>query len=152
MAAISTVIAAIGVAAGIAGTVVQYGAMQKAEKKREELANLDALRQKREQVRKVQIARAQALAAGVAAGTQDSSSVQGGMGSASSQGAYNIQGISQSRQIGSQISSANQQANFGAALSSLGGAVVNMSDTLGRIGEYASSGFGSKNQPYWRSV
>lgn len=138
MAALSTIIAGIGVAGGLAGTFIQYSGQKKAEEAQQRMADLEARRQTREQYRQAQIARAQALSAGVAGNAQTSSSVQGGMGSASSQAAYNVQGIQNSREIGRQISAGNQMANMGAMVSSLGGAVVNMSGTLGRIGEYVA--------------
>lgn len=138
MAALSTIIAGIGVAGSIGGTLMQYSGMKKAEEAQQRMADLEAKRQSREQYRQAQIARAQALSAGVSAGAQDSSSVRGGMGSATSQAAYNVQGIQNSREIGRQISAGNQMANMGGMISSLGGAVVNMSGTLGRIGEYVA--------------
>lgn len=137
MASISTIIAAIGVGTGVVGTVIQYQGMKKAEEAKKKAADLEAKRARREQLRQVQIARAQALSQSVSSNASLGSSVQGGMGSASSQGAYNIQGINQGQEIGAQITQGNQQANLGATIGSLGGAIVQSSNIFGKIGTYA---------------
>lgn len=137
MAAISTLISAVGVAGGIAGTAVQFSAAQKEERARQRMANLEATRARRDQIRQAQAARASALASGVMQGAQGSSAVAGGMGSATSTAASNIQGINQGEQIGGIISSARSQAATGSFISSMGSMLVNNASTFGRLGEYA---------------
>lgn len=136
MAAVTSIIAGIGVAAGLAGTAVQYSGQRKAEKAQKKAAELQANRDRRSQIRQAMLARSRALSAGAATGSFFGSSLQGGLGSLSSQTATNLAGINQGQEIGAQISSGNSMANLGGAISSLGGAVVQNSQTIGRVGQY----------------
>lgn len=150
MAAFSTIIGAIGVAAGIAGGVVQYAGQQKAakaqeraEKLREQQMNLDAARQRREIARKALQARSQAVAAGVNQGAQFGSGLAGGTAQISSSANQGILGVNQNQEIGAGIFAQNYQeykgnsmASMGSGISSFGGMLVQNQEMLGRIGTY----------------
>lgn len=168
MAALSTIIAGIGVAASVAGTVGGFYASQQqasaqkkalaaqaeAERQRQIAMNLDAQRKKREIARQAQAARAQALAVTNAQGASQGSGLEGAYGAISGQTGVNALGVSQNQEIGNNIFAANRAvgaAQMDAAdaqgmgamfsgISSLGGALVKNSGTIGKIGEYY--GFG----------
>lgn len=155
MAALSTLIAGLGVAGGIAGTVVQYAGAQKAqkgqeraEKLREAQMNLENQRQQRQVIRQSTIARAQALSNASNQGAQDGSGLQGGYGQIQGQAGGAFVANNQNQQLGAGMFAANRQisagqtmSSIGSGISSLGGGLVSGSDTLGRIGNYA---FGSR--------
>ena len=153
MAAISTIIAGIGLALGAVGTAVSVSgasqaadASKRSEKLREQQMNLESARQRRQVIRNSIRARAMSLNSATAQGASTGSGIQGGYGQIGSDTASNIQGINQGQQIGAGIFSANRDsagaqelAAFGQGLGSLGGAVVNNAETLGRIGTYFGS-------------
>lgn len=155
MAALSTIIAGVGLAAGAAGTAVQYMGAQKAakgqdraEKLRAAQMNLETQRQQRQVVRQATIARAQALSNASNQGAADGSGLQGGYGQVQGQAGGAIVANSQNQQLGQGMFAANRQisagqtmSSIGSGISSLGGGLVSGSDTLGRIGNYA---FGSR--------
>ncbi len=148
MAAVSTTIAAIGLAIGAAGTAMsvksqmdQAKAQNKAEAARKKAADLDALRRKRAAIRDMQQQRAVALSNATAQGASEGSGLQGAMAGVTGQGVTNIVGIEQQQQLGSQIFSANRQAtkaaSFGATgegLQSLGGQLIGNAGTISSIG------------------
>lgn len=154
MAAISTIIAGVGLAVGAAGTAMgikaqkdQFKAQNKAESARQKAADLDALRRKRAAVREMQMQRSVALSNATAQGAEAGSGLQGAMAGITGQGNTNIVGINQQQQLGNQVFSANRQASsaasFGATgegLTSLGGALVRNAGTIASIGTGA---FGS---------
>lgn len=168
MAVFSTIIAAIGIAASVAGTAIAFkssqqqakaqkqmiAAQQRAEQQRELQMNLDATRKKREVIRQAQVARANALSTGAAQGAGESSSLEGAFGGISGQSGVNMLGISQNQEIGGKIFAANRDVGaaqgkmadaqsfgaMGSGLSSLGGALVKNSDTIGKIGTYFGGG------------
>lgn len=153
MAAVSTIIAGVGLAIGAAGAGVQYSAsqkqaaaMEKGEELRKKQMNLDAQRRTRQVIREGLIARSQALTNATAQGAEAGSGLQGGYAGIQSNTLYNASGIEQNRQIGSQIFDANKQyaqagsqMALGQGISSLGGAMVQNSQTLGRIYTYATT-------------
>lgn len=155
MAAISTIIAGVGLAAGAAGAAVQYSGQRKAakgqeraERIREAQANLESQRERRNIVRQTLLARAQATSNAASQGAMEGSGIQGGYGQLQGQGGNAIVANTQNQALGAgmfaanrQISAGQTQASMGSGLSSLGGALVSNSDTLGRIGNYA---FGSR--------
>jgi len=164
MAAVSTIIAAIGIAASVAGTAVAYkgqqqqakaqkqliAAQQVAEDSRKQQMNLDATRKKREIVRQAQLARAAAVATANAQGAGDSSALGGAIGGIEGQTGVNLAGVNQNQQLGNQIFDANAMAGraraseadgggmvaTGSGISSLGGALIKNSGTIARIGGY----------------
>lgn len=151
MAAISTIIAGVGLAAGIGGTIAQVSgqrraakAAEQAETLREAQMNLENTRQQRQIRRQAIIAAATATSNAATQGAMDSSAVGGAIGQIQGQAGSAAVASNQNTAIGSsmfdvnrRIASANSQASFGAGISSLGGALVQNSETLGRIGNYA---------------
>lgn len=162
---ISAIIAAVGVAASIAGTAVSYrasqqqvkaqkqlvAAQQSAENSRQQQMNLDATRKKREIIRQAQVARAAAVSTANAQGAGDTSALAGAEGAISGQSGVNYLGVAQNQQIGNDIFSANASAGaarmkeadagglsgLGSGLGSLGGALVKNSGTIARIGGWS---------------
>lgn len=169
MAVLSTIIAAIGVAAAVAGVGATIyasqqqasaqkkaiAAQQQAEAARKRAMELDAQRQRRQQIREAQVKRYQALAIANAQGAQGGSGIEGAYGQISGQSGTNILGINQNEELGGRIFDANAAkgqadmqyasaggiAGAGAGLSSLGGALVKNSGTIGQIGTYFSGGY-----------
>lgn len=151
MAAISTIVAGIGIAAGVAGTVVQMkGAkdaqkgQERAEKLRQQQMELEAQRERRNIIRQTLQARATALSNASAQGAEGGSGLQGGYGQIQSQGGNAMIATNENQAIGQQMFSAQRQISrgnsmsaTGSGISSLGGALVQNSDTIGRIGNYA---------------
>lgn len=150
MAAISSIIAGVGLAASIAGTTVGYmgqaqaqrGA-EKAERTREQAMNLDATRQRRRIIREQLQARSMALTNATAQGAQGGSGLQGGYGQIAGQTNTNIQGVNQQQELGAQIFSANREqvrgnsmANLGAGLKALGSDLYSSAGSIDRVGSY----------------
>lgn len=151
MAAFSSIIAGVGLAAGLAGTAVQYmgqktaqkGA-ERAERLREAQMNLDNQRSRRQIIRQAVAARATSLSNSTSQGAQESSGGIGGQQQITSEAGQSILSNNQNQQLGQgmfaanrQISAGNSQASLGSGISSLGGSLVNNSEMIGRIGQYA---------------
>lgn len=161
MAATTTVIAAVGAAAAVGGTVAsmqaqsrQRDASEDAQREQERInrlqenrANLEASRRRRLLLRQAQIERAQSLAVSTAQGATGSSGQAGAMSSAVSQGQSNITAVNQGQEIGGQIYSATgrigaanrRMADAGSNLAtaqgirSLGGTVYQNAETFSRV-------------------
>lgn len=150
MAAISAIIAAVGVAASIGGTVAsvmgankQADAQEKAEKLRKTQADLESARQRRDIARKAMAARAEALNNAASQGAQNGSGLQGGYGQIQGQAGNSMVASNENQQIGGQMFQANaaaasgaQMASFGSGLGSLGGTLIGNSEMFGRVGSY----------------
>jgi hypothetical protein len=150
MAALSTIIAGVGLGLSAAGTAVSViGQMQasegakRAEALRERQMNLEAARQRRSVVRQALRARSIALTNATDQGATGGSGIAGGLGQIANTAASNTQAINQGVQIGSDMFRANETisggqtlASFGSGLSNLGGSMYQGSETLGRIGSY----------------
>jgi hypothetical protein len=164
MAAVTTVIAAIGVAASIAGTVVGFQAANqqaaaqkraaqaqaKAEEERKKAMNLDAFRKQKAMIREAQLAQATALSTAGAQGAESGSGLQGAYGGIWGQTQSNMQGVEQNREIGNrmfdyniqayqanaQAAAAGGRAALGAGITTLGGMLTQNAGTIGRIGTY----------------
>ena len=164
MAAISTIIAGIGVAAAVAGTGMQFMAQQRqaqankqmiaaqreAERQRQIAMNLDANRKRREVIRQAQVAQANATATATNQGAGQSTGLPGALGAISGQTGTNYLGVSQNQEIGNNIFAANARASIaqedstsagafgalGAGISSLGGAMVKNSGTIDKLATY----------------
>lgn len=167
MAAISTILAGIGVAAAVAGTGMQFMAQQRqaqankqmiaaqrdAERQRQLAMNLDAQRRRREVIRQAQVAQSNAQAVATNQGAGQSTGLPGALGAISGQTGVNALGISQNQEIGNNIFAANARqslaqedsnsaASFGAlggGISSLGGAMVKNSGTIDKLATYYTS-------------
>lgn len=137
----------------------QTAASQRAENARQQQMQLDASHRRRQAVREALIARSSNLTAGVAQGAQEGSGVQGAMGQAVNMGWENQQMTSASEVLGNRVFAANRAYSdatlrgqrgmaFGSGLSTLGGALAQMSGTMTQIGAGFGGfgGFGSMNQ------
>lgn len=165
MPAVSSIIAAVGVAAGIAGTATSYvsqreaasaqkkviAAQNVAEATRKQQMDLDATRKKREIIRQAQVARAAAISTANAQGAGDTSALEGAQGAISGQSGVNLTGVAQNQELGSRIFDANAAVGAGRAqeaaagslgaagsgISSLGGALVKNAGTIAKIGGWS---------------
>lgn len=152
MAAITAIVAAVGVAASVAGTVMgvvaqnkQAGAQEKAEKLREQQMNLEAERKQRQIRREQIIARSQAVSNATAQGAGEGTGLQGAFGQISQVAGSQSVATEQNRQIGAGIFQANAEgaraggmAATAQGINSLGGAIISNYGTFGRVGQYAS--------------
>lgn len=160
MAAISTIIAAVGLGIAAAGTAMSIrgqqqqakyakqslAAQRQAEEIRRQQMNLDAIRRRREIARQSQLAQAQALAIGTAQGTSGSG-LEGALAGISGQAGVATQGSVQAQDLGNRIFDANAMASYyqgkgadaqsftaiGSSLSSLGGGIIKNQDTIGNL-------------------
>lgn len=165
MAAITSIIAGIGLAAGVVGAGTQlYGSMQQAEAQKKSFAlsqqaesarkramDLDSQRKSFSIIREQQMARAQALANATSGGAQFGSGLQGGYGQISGASGNNYLGQQQNQEIGTEMFAINgakggSDANSAAAgslsatgsgISSLGNMLVKDSGTIAKIGGWA---------------
>ena len=150
MAALTTIIGAVGLGLSAAGTVTSMmgqAAASAASKRQEELRkrqmDLETNRQRRGVIRQALRARSMAMVNGQEQGAMFGSGMAGGLNSITSQAASNTQGLNQTQEIGVGIFKTNQQitgaqelASFGSGLSSLGNSVAGNSETFGRVGNY----------------
>lgn len=150
MAALTSILIGVGLAASAAGTVMnaqaqqkQAKAQQKAENARQRAMNLDAQRRRRQVVREMQQARALALASAnqQGAAAPGSSALGGAYGQISGQAGTNILGINQNQELGNQVFAANREAGqaatqgaFGGAIESIGGMILRNQGEIARVG------------------
>ena len=153
MAAFTSIVTGLALAATAVGTVTQVNAAnqaakasQRAEKLRERQMELESNRQRRQIVRNMIRARSQALATTTAQGASGGSGLSGAYGQIGQQGGENLVGVNQAQQIGAGIFKANRDiagaeslAAFGGGLSSLGGAIFSNAEGIGRIGTFLTS-------------
>lgn len=151
MAAFSTLIGAAGAAATAVGTgmsVVGAIQAQKGEKRAERLRqtqmNLESARERRNIVRQAAMARASALVAAESQGAEAGTGLQGGLQQIAGTAGQATAAVNQNQDIGTsmfaanrQISRGNTMASVGSGISSLGGGLVQNSEQLGRLGNYA---------------
>jgi hypothetical protein len=142
-----------GVGLQAVGTVQQMSAQKDAQKMQEvaeqtRLAqmNFESARQVRQTIRQGLAARSVALTNATGQGAAQGSGLQGGYGQISGQTGTNITGIEGQRGFGQamfginrQISSAQSAAATGAGISSLGGALFQNQNEIGKLGAYGFS-------------
>lgn len=163
MAAFSSIIAGIGLAASAAGTAINVSgaqAQQKAQKRaviaqaqqdqqRKKAMELETARKKREVIRSAQSARAQALAAATnqGAASDGSSALPGAIAGIEGQANDALLATQQNNELGvnmfdlkaqesaaqASAASAAGRSATGSGLASLGGALVNQSKTISSI-------------------
>lgn len=140
IAGVAALLSLAGTGMQVFGQMKQADAMEKAEKFRRNQMNLEAVRAKREQIRRAQVARASATSSAVTQGAQFSSALEGGKAQVTNEANRNMVAIEQDRRIGGLIFKANKEASqagklvaLGGGVSSLGGAVSGMSGTLQRL-------------------
>lgn len=138
--AIAPVLTVVGTLTSAFGQFKQAAASERQDNLRRRQMELEANRQRREQIRKATVARAQATASATNQGAGDSSGIQGGLAQITSQANRNIQGINQDEEIGrgifktnAQIASAQMIQNIGGGISSLGGAVAKAGPTFEKL-------------------
>lgn len=164
MAAISTMIAAAGLALGAVGVGTQmYGASQSAEASsrmaaeqrrqeqlRQQQMTLESMRRKREIIRGAQVASAQAQAAAGAQGGAESSGLVSALSTISGREAGATLATNQNQELGNEMFKSNQNmagfmasranadmiSGMGAGLGSLGGSLVRNSQQISQIGQY----------------
>lgn len=128
---------------------------------KQQAMELDARRKSLEQMRQTQQAQSLATTRATSQGAQFGSGLQGGLAEVTDQGAFNLQGINQSLQIGRNIAGYNQNitndkiqmASLGSqeatdkGIMSLGGSLMSAGPTIGKlskgIGGSGSFGLGS---------
>jgi len=162
MAAVTSIIAGIGLAAGAIGTGVQVmGSMaaqdaqrrsaqlqRQAEATRQRAMDLDSQRKQYSIIREQQTARAQAIANATSGNAQFGSGLQGGLAQVSGQSGTNLQGVQQNTEAGAEMfaingakygadvnaSRAGTMTSFGQGISSLGGTITKDAGTISKIG------------------
>lgn len=124
IAAVGLGLAAVGTAVNIKGQQKAAAASKKAERLREKQMNLEAARRRREIVREAQLARSQALAAGVSQGADvGSSGVQGGFAQIAGRAGLSTLQVNQGQDIGAGLFDANADIASGESISSFGKSV-----------------------------
>lgn len=141
VAGVAAVLSLAGTGMQVYGQMQQAEAMKDAEKFKLNQANVEAVRARREQVRRAQVARASATANAVTQGAQFTSALEGGKAQVSNEAGRNIQAITQDQQMAKNIYRANSDyydagtmVALGGGVSALGGAVSSMSGTITRLG------------------
>jgi hypothetical protein len=147
-AIIATTAAVVGAGTAIKGSIDSSNAQKKASKasaaqeavRKDQLA-LDSARQRRQVSRTAAVQRANALAAGVAAGAQESSRIEGIQSSLTSQEGEQTGVISQAEELGFSIFNLNQQLSDARGDASTAGAIQNLgvlglqnAQTIGNVG------------------
>jgi hypothetical protein len=167
MAAVSTIIAGIGLGLAAGGSALQYKASQEAKVQGEEnkkvneekqkMMELDATRRKREMIRQSIASRSASLATATAQGSAEGSGLQGAYGQIAGRLGVNTAGVDQNLESGRAIFASNQRSQdsmirqnelnaTGQGLSSVGGALVKNQKELFRL----SQGIGSNVSKAWR--
>jgi hypothetical protein len=160
MAGFSSLLTVAGLGVSLAGSFMQASAQQtmareqrdaslKAENARQQQTQLDASRRRRTAVREMLMARSSALATGTAQGAGQGSGVAGAMAQATATGFQTQQTVTAAEELGVRGHQANRDyakatakgqigMAQGSMISSLGGAMMSMSGTIGRLGNYAT--------------
>ena len=176
MAALTTIIAAAGLAVAGFGAYEQYqgqkrasdssqqvvDAQQAIEKQRLKQARLDAERKKRELVRQQIAARQFALSTTTNQGANYGSGLAGAYGGISGRTNVNELGVNQNLEIGTNIAGYNSDifnayrssaaagatTALGGGLETIGGAILRNAGQLAQIGTYTGSRFGAISSSY----
>ena|SRR5258706_4094899 len=129
---------------------------------RQNAMQLDARRKSLEQFRLMQRTQAAATAAATTQGAQFGSGLQGGLGQIAGQGLFNIAGINQNEEIGTNIFGLNRQVSAekmmlsgvqtkmatAQGLSSLGGSVMQAASPISRLSQGVGFGGSSGTSNY----
>jgi len=147
-AIIATTAAVVGTGLSVKGAIDSSNSQKKAsrasaaqEQLRKEQLQLDSARQRRQVARTAAVSRANALAAGVATGAQDSSRAEGVQSSLTSQEGEQTSVISQAENLGFSIFNLNQQITEARSDAATSGAIQNAgllavqnAQTIGNVG------------------
>lgn len=123
----------VGLAVSMMGQAKQISAQKKAEKLRERQMNLQAMRERRETIRKASYARATALSNATSQGAEKSSGLGGGYGQISGEAGRNIVAINQNQEIGKGIFKANRDYYSGSLIQGFGSAIGGAGDMMNSI-------------------
>lgn len=132
--AIAPVLTVLGTGVSMFGQFKEAKASKKQEALRQRQMELEATRQRREQVRRATVARAQATANAYNQGSGDSSGLSGGLAQITSQANRNILGINQDEQIGNQVFKTNQQIASARFIQSVGSGVSSLGKAAAEAG------------------
>ncbi len=141
-ATVGTLISAAGTVGSLYATNEMAAASKEAEALRKKQMELDNRRRINQLVRESQANRARAISAATVRGALESSALEGGLGSISSQASQNINAQMENYNIGSQLFDVNARyseakgmaSNFSAA-QDFGKTLFNNSEKIGTIGE-----------------
>lgn len=152
--ATSTIIAGIGLAAGVAGAAVQYRQGQKAAREQRNIARqqqqaqeLEARRSRRQAIRQARMIRAQSQNVAAQVGGEGGSAIAGGMGAVASNLGSGLGFASAQTQLARGISRSSERALRYGAVSQLGGSVFQGLGGFSGILNNASTLYNSFNQP-----
>ena len=121
----------IGGVVSAIGSMKQAKASAKAEKLRERMMSLEAIRKRREIVREGVVARAQATSNAVAQGAGEGSGLQGGIAQITGRQNRNIVASTQDEELGHGVFKANRQYAKAGGLISLGQGISSLGSAFG---------------------
>ena len=125
--------AALGLVGGIVqaiGAMKQAKASEKAEKARQRMMQLEAMRKRREMVREATVARATATSNATAQGAGEGSALKGGIAQITSRQNRNVLASTQDEELGNKVFSANRQYAKAGGLIALGGGISSLGDAF----------------------
>ena len=128
---------AIGLVGGVMqaiGASKQAKASEKAEKARQRMMQLEAMRKRREMIREATVARAQATSNATAQGAGEGSGLQGGIAQITSRQNRNVQASNQDEALGNKVFSANRDYAKAGSLIAFGGGISSLGNALGSFG------------------
>lgn len=151
MAAVSSIIAGVGLALSATGVATSYAGskqaaegQEKAERARKKQMQLDVMRRRREAIRESIVARSTALTNATAQGAGEGSGLQGGYGQISQVMGQSLVAGQQNLALGNEIFDANTQtaqgqtvAAFGAGAANIGGVLMDNNVKLSKLGNRA---------------
>jgi hypothetical protein len=130
---ISTAATIGGIGLQVKGSLDAAKAQEKADKLAERRANLEARRERREQIRRSQIARADLEANAIEGGAQTSSAFAGGIAGITGATASNLKNIEQGQELGRSAFNIRKNLNKANTLQNFGGALTQNADLFGRV-------------------
>lgn len=125
--------AALGLVGGIVqaiGAMKQAKASEKAEKARQRMMQLEAMRKRREMVREATVARATATSNATAQGAGEGSALKGGIAQITSRQNRNVLASTQDEELGNKVFSANRQYAKAGGLIALGGGISSLGNAF----------------------
>jgi len=121
----------IGGVISAVGAMKQAKASAKAEKLRERMMSLEALRKRRELVREGVVARAQATSNATAQGASEGSALKGGIAQITNQQTRNTLASTQDEELGHGVFRANRQYAKAGGMISLGQGISSLGSAFG---------------------
>lgn len=139
------VIAAVGAATSVVGTVQQYRQGRKAQEAQEKQAALADRKERMQAIRAAQVQRASATMSAIGAGSIDSSGAAGGIGSLSSQLDTQLSYGSRMTGLSQEISGASGKASMWGGMANLGMTAFNAAGGFGAFRKEGQSPFQSED-------